>query len=158
MNLNQFNTVCNRNGNLLDLILANFDCSTERDGLPLIGEDLEFHPALSIEFDLFCGDQSNFASNKKQITYNFRRANFNERYHDIPSIDWSPLCSCMFYVILFKIFDKHVLYIKVAIVITLDIRNGTQEKSLNISTSYVQNIGELNWKWTSLITKLHDHW
>lgn len=47
LSLKQHNNVLNSNNRLLDLVLTNFDCETNRDEHPLVGEDQQ-HPALLI--------------------------------------------------------------------------------------------------------------
>ena len=114
----QFNNTLNFNGNLLDLVFTNFECSITRDLVPMVAED-GHHPALSISIiSTVHSPASNFTSNLEDKTYNFSKANFVNLYRDLLEVDWSELtyikdvntmCS-KFYKILYSVFDKNVPY------------------------------------------------
>ena len=101
-------------GRMLDVVLSNISWQVVRASDVLIDED-KFHPALEIT-----GDITRTKGDIFPVTgssgYHFRKANFLSLYHDIASLNWSFLDTCVsievtvanFYEKLKGIFDKHV--------------------------------------------------
>lgn len=115
LSLNQFNSITNTENKILDLILSNIICTTERDPFPLVPED-PHHPTLNIVLSLKISKKEIFPVNIAEPRYNFRRANFPLLYDSILHADWSDLSNFLdvdemcssFYNTLYKIFDLHV--------------------------------------------------
>ncbi|XP_063921238.1 uncharacterized protein LOC135136039 [Zophobas morio] len=115
-NLQQFNTVVNRYGRLLDLIYSNLECSVENAICPLVDEDFH-HPALELNLNFQSGKPpSSFRMNNSVSNYNFKKANFPLLYELITNADWSFLeninnvnLACKkFYDKLYSLFDLSV--------------------------------------------------
>lgn len=120
LNLTQFNSILNDQGRLLDLVLSNYKCQCERCDLPLVNEDINYHPSINVNFDITYEENTIFPSNTDKPEYNFRRANFVGLYQALMEMDWSFLENYVdadeacneFYGSLYKIFDKFVPYYK----------------------------------------------
>lgn len=109
----QLNRVLNVNDRLLDLVLANFDCSVFKNDIPLVKEDV-YHPSLAIELIITFEKNINFQiSSNLSKEYNFRKADFLLLYNLIFNTDWTPVfnsanvnSACKeLYLILDNIFD-----------------------------------------------------
>lgn len=115
-NLTQFNTFLNCYDNLLDLVIANFECLVSRESVPLVPEDKP-HPSVSISFSLEHGSYStDFPYNACNKNYNFKRANFPLLYQLLSQTNWNfllnstdvSLAVSLFYDHLYNIFDQSV--------------------------------------------------
>lgn len=118
LDLKQYNSVLNSNLNLLDLVFSNFHCEVERCDLPLIKEDILYHPSIVVHFSLMIPLRNIFPINPQNRKYNFKRADYPALYESLESLDWSVLEQCndvnsacdTFYFILYDVLDKFVPY------------------------------------------------
>ena len=101
---------------MLDLVLANFKCSVDREDEPLVAEDA-YHPAIKASLiPVTSSDNMAFPSNPESRKYNFRKANFPYLYQLISEVDWSflnfhsdvNLAVDTFYEKIYEIFDVAV--------------------------------------------------
>ena len=88
LNLNQYNTVCNSNKRMLDLVFTNIDCDVivEHDLLPVVRED-EHHPALFITLHLKSTRKLPEFPHNINKRYNFKKADLCKLYTHIGRID-----------------------------------------------------------------------
>ena len=116
LNLSQYNSVYNSDGNLLDLVFSSFKkCVVTHDPCPLVKEDV-YHPALNINFLVKQTSYASFPVCRTEKLYNFRKSNFPSLYQDILDIDWKFLYELTdveeacehFYKRLYVTFDKNV--------------------------------------------------
>src|SRR5699024_8142738 len=89
LNLRQYSNVKNYRGKVLDLVFCSQSCDVSHDPTPLITEDA-FHPALYVSLNI-TNYKNDFPCNTQDKIYNFKKANFQELYQDILTIDWSFL-------------------------------------------------------------------
>lgn len=96
-NLQQYNTICNFKGSMLDLVLSDYepDQIDVSEGLdPLVPID-NYHPSLDVTLKLRCGrivPQATFsATRSSDISFNWRKANFQLLYEELAQLDWSDL-------------------------------------------------------------------
>lgn len=116
LDLQQYNTIYNRDNKILDLTISNLNCIVQRENSPFVDEDTIYHPSLSITASTTHKiKRVNFKTcSSKQ--YNFRKADYNKLYEAIALTDWSYLDTCTevndcchkFYTKLYSLFDKFV--------------------------------------------------
>lgn len=113
LNLQQYNYIFNKHNKLLDLVLCNKKCRVEKSDDVLIRED-DHHPALNVTLEMKdCFVSRTIFPKNSDVTYNFRKANFQILYHALLDVDWSFLTSfsdvesaCQaFYDKLYQLFD-----------------------------------------------------
>lgn len=115
--LKQFNNIRNSLGRILDLVIANVECTVMRDSAPMLRED-RHHPALYSVLSLGSPSvPSRMVYNDSLRSYDFRKANFQGLYAAIGGHDWTFLdddalsvdeaCE-LFYNAIYKIFDAHI--------------------------------------------------
>lgn len=113
-NFQQFNTILNDSGRLLDLVFSNNHCEVLRESAPFVIED-SYHPSLFIKLQIK-SKFINFSSHKNHKAYNFKKANFPGLYNALLDSDWYYLQNFddvnlaldSFYDKLYQIFDKYV--------------------------------------------------
>lgn len=115
-NLNQYNSIVNNRGRLLDLVLSNKDnICVEHEVMALLSED-PYHPSISFVFEFGETLPSNLPANNRAVMYNFKKANYIGLYNSFLSVDWSFILdhtdadiACEhFYAELFHIIDMYV--------------------------------------------------
>lgn len=112
INGTQYNHIVNQQNRLLDLVLANFTCSVNRDVCPFTKEDSIYHPALHICLQLNFID-SKFLVSDECTKYNFKHANYPLLYTMLQQAEWGVIENCesineasdIFYATLKTIFD-----------------------------------------------------
>lgn len=88
-NAEQFNSIVNHHGKLLDLVVSNTPCRVFRD-TPILPEDI-YHPALSITVSISSKPSHDFNLGSVPYVFNFKKANFPGLYHSLYLTDWSFL-------------------------------------------------------------------
>lgn len=117
-NLEQFNFIRNTNNRLLDLVLANFNCTVIEAPENIVTID-NHHPPLHIIFNAALKPLKNKVKSNKTF-YNFKKADLVSLYQTIAAYDWTFLHHCdnassafqVFYEILYVFLDRYVPLMK----------------------------------------------
>nr|CAH7725019.1 unnamed protein product [Callosobruchus chinensis] len=91
LNLQQCNNVVNDTGRILGLVLSHMNCTVIREKLPLVPEDIPYHPALDITLENISTRATIFPQLNDLSMYNFHKANFPGLYEELFFADWSFL-------------------------------------------------------------------
>lgn len=110
----QYNSIPNRDGHILDVILSNMEMKVTKELDVLTVED-SLHPTLNVTFFINTKMDKNLTSINKH-KYNFKKANFEMLYEKFRETDWGYLDNCtnvndmveLFYQKLRYIFDQTV--------------------------------------------------
>ncbi|KAJ0183234.1 hypothetical protein K1T71_001210 [Dendrolimus kikuchii] len=111
-NLSQFNSISNRHGKILDLILSNDSLFLSSCPDPLVPEDFH-HPSLVFHFDFTMTDKLTTLS---RIVYQYAKGNYDAIRSALSNTDWSSLLHDgnvdevvgKFYTLLYQIRDAHI--------------------------------------------------
>lgn len=115
-NVAQRNTITNKFGRILDLIISNVKITVERtEGI--VKED-DYHPSLYFELEK---QNIKFIKSSKTIKHNFFKANYDNINDDMERIDWTKELDSnnvdeavdSFYSIIHRLIEKHVPTMKI---------------------------------------------
>ncbi|CAG4957880.1 unnamed protein product [Parnassius apollo] len=83
--LNQYNTIRNASGKILDLVLSNANINVVESQFPIRNVDI-LHPPL--EFFFTINVSTNFSATKNKCSHNFERADFDSIIAFLNGVDW----------------------------------------------------------------------